>query len=240
MGGTGSSSNSPGGTPRPVLFSDIVASQSQKDTPSPLPSSSSGNSTSSSSIAGAGQMHQQQGNPTVAGAGQMHQQKGNPTNDRKFNLVIQGIKECPHNTPRRDRILMDEEAVVNVLKCISSSLNEWSIRECVRLGRYSQHNAQSRLLLVRFNKVSDVLEVLSKRQSLPVNIFVKPDLSPSDRQVESILLKERRSLINASVNRLRIKIHNNCIYVDRCLFGRVLNGTFTTNLTLADLAPGQQ
>ena len=92
--------------------------------------------------------------------------------DRKFNIIIQGIKECPHNKSHRERILIDEEAATGVLKHISPSFNEWSIRECIRLGKYSQDNARPRLLLVKLNKVSDVLEVLSKRSSSPSKYYI--------------------------------------------------------------------
>ena len=126
-----------------------------------------------------------------------------------------------------------------VLKNLVPSFNEYSIRECIRLGKYTQsaHSVRPRLLLVRLNKVSDVLEVLSKKSSLPNGIYIKPDLSPSDRQVEATLLMQRRALINASVARNRIRIHNNCIYIDTRCYGRVIDGTFSSNLTLGDVAP---
>ena len=39
-------------------------------------------------------------------------------------------------------------------------------------------------------------------------MFIKPDMSPAEQQVELILLKERWSLIQGGFDRKSIKIHN--------------------------------
>ena len=50
---------------------------------------------------------------------------------------------------------------------------------------------------------------------MPAPVRIKPDMSKEERHRESILLKERWSLIESGVPRESIKIRNNlCIYVN--------------------------
>ena len=49
-------------------------------------------------------------------------------------------------------------------------------------------------------------KLLSKTSSLPKEIRIKPDMSPTECHTESVLLKERWSLIQAGCNRKKIKI----------------------------------
>ena len=53
---------------------------------------------------------------------------------------------------------------------------------------------------------------------------MKPDL----RAIESILLKERRALIDSGVERknIRMSLRNASIYVNKSLFGRIVSSTF--------------
>ena len=96
-----------------------------------------------------------------------------------------------------------------------------SLVESLRLGKYHEQLKQPRLLLVKLNRSSDVPVLLLKARSLPNNIRLKPD-----RLVESLLLKERWSLIQSNVDRKLIKIRNNKIFVKKKLHGQVINSTF--------------
>ena len=46
-------------------------------------------------------------------------------------------------------------------------------------------------VLTRFNRAIDVTLLLSKTSSLPSGIKIKPDMTPEEQHIESILLKER-------------------------------------------------
>ena len=52
----------------------------------------------------------------------------------------------------------------------------------------------------------DVNEILASRKSLCAPFNIKPDLSPTERKIESASLKERWSLIQTGVNRNQIKL----------------------------------
>ena len=52
-----------------------------------------------------------------------------------------------------------------------------------------------------------------------------------------MLLKEHRYIIENITNRKAIKLNGNCIYVDGCLHGRVVNGTFELHpLIMSEIA----
>ena len=160
--------------------------------------------------------------------------------ERKFNLVIFGLDECPDGTPRRDRAALDEEAIVQSLQQKIPSFNALSIRDCRRLGKYERPNTSShrpRPILVTMNRVSDVSLVLSTRFPSS-NIYVRPDLSPEARRVQSIVRKERRSLIQqGGIEQSAIRTQGNCIYIGDRLHGRVLDNDFVRCDSLGDHAP---
>ena len=60
---------------------------------------------------------------------------------------------------------------------INESVNELSIRDYFRLGKYDEN--RSRLLLVKLTRASDVSMILSGRSKLSTQpgITIKPDLS---------------------------------------------------------------
>ena len=153
---------------------------------------------------------------------------------RKFKVVIRGIQECPHGMPPHDRAISDDSQYLLSSK-ILPSLAKISVRDCRRLGKYSETSLRPRLLLVTLTKSSEVYDILAKKYFLAKeNIFFKPDLSPADRQVESILLKERRSLINTGTNSKSIKLRGDKLFIDDQAYGRVVDGVFTRNLSLSN------
>lgn len=87
----------------------------------------------------------------------------NQHNSSRFvinEMEHKGIQECPHNTVLRESVIMDEEAVMESFKKVSPSVN---VKECIRLGKYmySQNSSRPRLLLVKLNRISVVLDILS-------------------------------------------------------------------------------
>ena len=158
--------------------------------------------------------------------------------DRKFNLVVYGIKECEKGVARMKRLLSDIESVCSSLKVISPSFDQHHIKDCFRLGKYSQSLKRPRPLLVKLNCVIDVADILSKRTSLPPSckVYIKPHLSPSERKQEIILLKERRLLVDAGIDRKSIKLHGDKLYVNKQIQGQVLDGMFVKCTTASSQA----
>ena len=147
-------------------------------------------------------------------------------NDRKFNIVVYGIDECSKGTPKNERLNHDLDKVTSIITKGENSISPLSIRDLVRLGKYHEQLKQPRPLLVKLNRSIDASALLLKARSLPKTIRIKPDISQADRLVESLLLKERWSLIQNSIDRKVIKIRSNKIFVHKKLHGQVINSTF--------------
>ena len=115
--------------------------------------------------------------------------------ERKFNLVVFGVDECPKGTPRSKHLESDEPVITTHIKGSIPSFTSLSIMDCYRLGRYSESSTHPRAVLISLDRVSLVQQILSKCLSLSTNIIrIKPDLSPEDRHNVSIVLSERKSL----------------------------------------------
>ena len=101
-----------------------------------------------------------------------------------------------------------------------------SIRDCFRLGRYSENSTKPRPILISLTKTSEVELNLSKRFSISASdrFRIKPDLSPEERATESLLLKERRNLIASGIDKRFIRIRRNRICINRSQHGEVTNG----------------
>ena len=122
--------------------------------------------------------------------------QGNPLQDRRYNVVIYGIEECPGGLPRHVRSGLDLTSVTELITKVDENINPLSIRDIHRLGKYQEKPNRPRPILTKFNRAIDVSLLLSKTSSLPKGIRVKPDMSPAERETENLLLKERRALIN--------------------------------------------
>jgi len=141
--------------------------------------------------------------------------------ERKFNIVLYGIDECPKGTPRHERSGLDLSNVVKIITKIDENINPLSIRDLHRLGKYQEQSERPRPILIRFNRAMDVSLLLSRTSSLPNGIRLKPDMTKDERLTESILLKERWSLIQKKIERKVIKIRGNKIFVSNKLHGEV-------------------
>ena len=131
--------------------------------------------------------------------------------DRKFNIVIYGIKESPPSTPKETRLNCDLDNLHHTLSNIDSSLNTSCIQDFHRLGKFNATNPKPRLLLVKFLRVFDATLVLSKRGSLPSPISVKPDLTREERAFDSAFLKIRWNLIQGGTDKKCIRLRGNNI-----------------------------
>jgi len=157
----------------------------------------------------------------IASAKKTFQEK--PQQDWKFNVVIYGIDECPKGTPRHERSGLDLSNVAQIITkvAIDESINPLSIRDLHRLGKYQEKSRRPRPILTRFNRVIDVSLLLSKSSSFPIGIRIKPDMTPDEQQIESILLKERWTLIQKDTEHRAIKIRGNKIFLNNKLHGEV-------------------
>ena len=156
---------------------------------------------------------------------------------RKFNVVVFGIAEHPRGTNRIERCRQDLESISDLFTETDETFNPLSIRDHFRLGKYSPDSVRRRPLLVKLNRSSDVQLLLSKRNVLNAPYRLKPDLSPEDRAVQSILMKERFSLIEAGADRQSIRVSKTSIFINRRLYGKVINGSFQRHPTLIDSVP---
>ena len=159
--------------------------------------------------------------------------------DRKFNVVIFGIKECSKGTHWTSRACQDLNSVSAVISSINDSITKLSIRDCRRLGKYSETSNRPRPILVEFNRSSDVTSILSQRGSLKDNsIIIKPDMSPTEKAIEATLLKERWSLIQSGTDRKAIKIKGSRLYANGRLYGQVIESRFHLYPLVSDVASG--
>ena len=152
--------------------------------------------------------------------------------DRKFNIVVYGLQECPNGSPRHVRISKDMDSVCGAIQSLCPNLSDQSICDCSRLGKYSE--TRSRPVLVKLARSCDVSLILLSRHKLSgqsssqsQKIYIKPFMSASEKLTESALLKERRALINSGVDRQSIKIRGNFLYVNNCKYGTASESIFT-------------
>ncbi len=129
--------------------------------------------------------------------------------ERKFSLVI-GIDECPQGTSHQVRLDSDQKQVISVLSSLMPDISKLSVRDCTRMGKYSPSHVRPRPLLVKLLRTTEVSVILSNRSKLTKSkVYIKPYMTPSERNSRSILLKERKSLISSGASPKDIKIKSN-------------------------------
>ena len=69
------------------------------------------------------------------------------------------------------------------------------ILDCYHLGQFKVQHARPRPILVKLQRTIDANGILANRSSVSSPFLIKPDMSPVEHANESILLKERWSLI---------------------------------------------
>ena len=165
------------------------------------------------------------------------------SHNKKFYLVFFGIAESPSGTRYHSRLRNDHDAILSVLASLNESLCSVSVRDCVRLGKFSQNHVRPRPVLVKFNSAKDVSAILSKKfklhssKSPSKSISIKCDLSKEERHLETVLLMERRRLIDEGTDRKHIKIQGNRIFVKAKPIGIATLSGFSAFSTLGDAAP---
>jgi hypothetical protein len=151
-----------------------------------------------------------------------------------------GVAENPKGTPRSDRLEHDLTKATGIVKKICPSISTDPIVDCQRLGSYTE--SKTRPILVRFARALDATKVMSNRKKLSdiPGISIKPQMSTHELKIESILLKERRSLLNSGTQSKQIKMNTakGELLVNNTLHGRVNRQTntfvYTTDLPSHD------
>ena len=146
-----------------------------------------------------------------------------PPSDKKLNVVVYGIPESPPNTKRQERLQADIKNVLSALPATESSIDASAIKDCYRLGKYNSKLERPRPLLVKLLRSADASNILQNKSKLASSIYIKPDLTPEEKAIESLLLKERRSLIQKGFSRQHIKIRNQSLYVQNKLHASIRN-----------------
>lgn len=159
------------------------------------------------------------------------------TSERRSNLVIYGLTESNKGTLRHLRNRHDIESAGKLLSTVDPFVTENLICDCFRLGKFQ--DSRSRPLLVKLTRPNDVQSILMNRKKLSSSpgFAIKPDMSVEDRKTESLLLKERRTLIDSGVERSTIRISGNSIFVNRRKYGVVTNASFQKCPLVKDSLP---
>ena len=104
-------------------------------------------------------------------------------NERKFNLVLYGMDECSEGTARQERAEKDRKTAFKNHSIILPSLENYSIRDCIRIGKYSPNGTRPRPLFVKFHRACDVSTILYRlsQGGLPAElsgIAIKHHMTP--------------------------------------------------------------
>ena len=143
--------------------------------------------------------------------------------DKKFNVVIYGIKESPPKTSKSDRLENDLQSITTEFSKVDLPIQASSVKDCFRLGKYKTDNPRPRPILIKFLRSTEATLALTKIASFKAPVRIKPDMTMEERKAESALLKERWSLIQLGFDKKRIKLRNSNIYVDNKLYGQYQN-----------------
>lgn len=141
--------------------------------------------------------------------------------NRKFNVIIRGIDECPQGTTRDERLSSDLGKSVSICSKLVSTINKEAIRDHFRLGKYRPDQERPRPIMVKFIRSADAAAILSQSRSVTPPVTVKRDMTLEARKKDSVLLKVRWSLIQQGIDRKLIKIRNSSLYVNNILHGQL-------------------
>ena len=106
--------------------------------------------------------------------------------DRKYNVVLYGIEECPQGASKHARLQSNLKHVVSVMSKVDNTISSESIKDCYHLGKFNPTQSLPRPVLVKFVRVSDVSSILSKKGDFGHLFSIKPDLTPEKRHHDSL------------------------------------------------------
>ena len=154
--------------------------------------------------------------------------------ERSFNIVVYGINESPTGTSKPNRVKDDLEKLLPSISKVDATITSKSIKDLHRLGRYREDQDRPRPILVKFLSALDANNILLNRGNISPPIVIKPDMSKEERDIESVLLRERWNLIQSGIDRKLIKISNKHIYVNNQLYGSIHDSRFTKITTSSE------
>ena len=154
------------------------------------------------------------------------------SSDRKYNIVVYGIEECPAGTPRSERSKHDVNESLSIFSNLDNDIQPFAIKDSLRLGKYKKESKRPRPVLVKMNRLIDVSSVLSKRRGLPAGITIKPDMTSEQQRVEASLLKERWSLTQRGVDKKDIKLKAPILYVQGKKYAEFTNSSLVKYFTI--------
>ena len=62
----------------------------------------------------------------------------------KFNVIIYGLPECKKGTPKYKRTISESNSASLAIQSICPEISQQSVRDCSRLGKYSQDHQRPR------------------------------------------------------------------------------------------------
>ena len=135
--------------------------------------------------------------------------------------MVYGIEESAKGSPRHVHSRNSMDAVADVLISLDSMVHEHQIRDCQRLGKYSE--TKHRPILVKLSRSRDVISILSSRAKLAERpgISIKPDMTKEERKIKSMLLQDRRKLIQSGTTSSLIKLRGTSLYVNNKKVGSI-------------------
>ena len=99
--------------------------------------------------------------------------------DRKSNIVVFRIKECPKGTSKLDRFKQDIDSVADLLHTVDPDFHKQSKQDSFRLGKFKANATRPRSILVKFHRQLDAISILSNKTSLPNGIITRQMLAAS-------------------------------------------------------------
>lgn len=156
--------------------------------------------------------------------------------DKKFNVILYSVDECPSGSTWSIRQESDLASMVSVLSSLDSSFQSQSIKDYYRLGKFDPSRGKPRPILVKFIRMRDASSILSKKGKLRQPYYNKADMTREQRERESILTKERWGLIQSGVLHSQIRIRNTAIYVKNKLHGKVVDSVLERAKDIASLS----
>ena len=155
--------------------------------------------------------------------------------DTNLNLVIYGIQESRKGSPKHIRAEEDLESVTTTLSNIDDAIDDYSIRDCIRLGKYKENARSPRPILAKLFRPTDVSRLLSKRSKLQHPIVIKPDMTPTQRSQEAILLKQRWLLMQSGTPKQSIKIRKDKLFLNGRPHGQAVDSEYKLLPLVSDL-----
>ena len=120
-------------------------------------------------------------------------------------MKVIGVSECVEAKNSNDRALFDKASIETIIADLGT---EVIIEDCRRLGKCI--SGKSRTVLVTFSKIWDSRKLRRKAIEQQLyrhkGVFIVPELSYEDRQVEKKILKKRFELIIRGTQKSRIRI----------------------------------